>query len=105
MFGNPQTPEAVERLKAFVSSTDGFELAETDFRLRGPGEFFGTKQHGLPPLLIADLLRDADVLAEARRDAQTLIAVDPGLSHPQHAKLRAMMLRRYGKALDLGNVG
>ena len=105
VFGNPQTPESIERLKAFVSSTDGFELAETDFRLRGPGELFGTKQHGLPPLRIADLLRDTDLLTEARRDAQDLVAADPGLAEEKHAKLRAMMLRRYGKALDLGDVG
>jgi ATP-dependent DNA helicase RecG len=105
VFSNAQTPEATERLKAFVASTDGFELAETDFRLRGPGEFFGTRQHGLPPLRIADLLSDADILAEARRDAQELIAADPGLAQEQHAKLRAQMLRRYGKALDLGDVG
>jgi len=105
VFGNPQTPESIERLKAFVSSTDGFELAETDFRLRGPGELFGTKQHGLPPLRIADLLRDTDLLTEARRDAQELVTLDPGLAQEKHAKLRAMMLRRYGKALDLGDVG
>jgi ATP-dependent DNA helicase RecG len=105
VFGNPQTPESIERLKAFVSSTDGFELAETDFRLRGPGELFGTRQHGLPPLKIADLLRDTDLLTEARRDAQNLVSADPGLAEEKHAKLRAMMLRRYGKALDLGDVG
>ncbi|MGD0652785.1 MAG: ATP-dependent DNA helicase RecG [Thermoguttaceae bacterium] len=105
VFGNPQTPESIERLKAFVSSTDGFELAETDFRLRGPGELIGTRQHGLPPLLIADLLRDTDLLTEARRDAQTLVSADPGLSQEPHAKLRTMMLRRYGKALELGDVG
>jgi ATP-dependent DNA helicase RecG len=105
VFGNPQTPESIERLKAFVASTDGFELAETDFRLRGPGELFGTRQHGLPPLMIADLLRDADLLTEARRDAQALVSADPGLAEEKHAKLRAMMLRRYGKALDLGDVG
>ena len=58
VFGDPQTEESRERLKAFVASTDGFELAETDFKLRGPGDIFGTKQHGLPPLRIADLLRD-----------------------------------------------
>jgi ATP-dependent DNA helicase RecG len=105
VFGNPQTPESIERLKAFVSSTDGFELAETDFRLRGPGELFGTRQHGLPPLRIADLIRDMDLLIEARRDAQELVNADPGLAQDEHTKLRSQMLRRYGKALDLGDVG
>ena len=105
VFGDPQTDESRERLMAFVASTDGFELAETDFRLRGPGDIFGTKQHGLPPLRIADLLRDHSLLEEARRDAQALVAADPGLSSEQHEKLRRMMLVRYGKALDLGDVG
>jgi ATP-dependent DNA helicase RecG len=105
VFADPQTPEAIERLKAFTASTDGFKLAETDFRLRGPGELFGTRQSGLPPLMIADLLRDADLLDEARRDAQALIAADPGMAEEKHARLRAMMLRRYGKALELGDVG
>ena len=84
MFGDPQTDESRERLKAFVASTDGFELAETDFRLRGPGDIFGTRQHGLPPLKIADLLRDRSPLEEARRDAEALVAADPGLSSEPH---------------------
>ena len=64
-------------------------LAEIDFELRGPGDLFGTRQHGLPPLRIADLLRDADVLEEARRDAQALVAADPGLAQPEHARCAA----------------
>ena len=105
VFADPQTNESQKRLKAFVSTTDGFELAETDFRLRGPGDLFGTRQHGLPPLRIADLLRDAAVLEEARRDAHDLVAADPGLARPEHALLRRMTITRYGQALDLGDVG
>jgi ATP-dependent DNA helicase RecG len=80
-------------------------LAETDFKLRGPGDIFGTKQHGLPPLRIADLLRDQSLLEEARRDAHDLVAADPGLASEGHARLRRMMMVRYGKALELGDVG
>lgn len=105
VFGDPQTDDARERLKAFVSSTDGFELAEVDFKIRGPGDIFGTRQHGLPPLRVADLLRDRDILEEARRDAHTLVTADPSLASDPHARLRRMMLIRYGKALDLGDVG
>lgn len=105
VFGDPQTDESRERLRAFVASTDGFELAETDFRLRGPGDIFGTRQHGLPPLRIADLSRDHALLVDARRDAQSLVAADPGLASPAHEKLRRMMLVRYGKVLELGDVG
>lgn len=105
VFGNPQTEESIARLKAFISSTDGFELAETDFKIRGPGDLFGTKQHGLPPLRIANLLLDGDILAEARRDAQAFVKSDPGLAQEQHALLKRMMMVRYGKALELGDVG
>ncbi len=94
-----------ERLEAFSSSTDGFALAELDFEMRGPGDLFGTQQHGLPPLRIADLNRDRELLEAARRDAQLLIAADPGLQHADHAKLRRQMLARYGKALDISDVG
>jgi ATP-dependent DNA helicase RecG len=105
VFGDPQSDESHERLKAFEKSTDGFKLAEIDFKLRGPGDIFGTKQHGLPPLRIADLLRDQAILEEARRDAKQLITQDPGLAAEPNAKLRHMMLVRYGKALELGDVG
>ncbi len=105
VFGNPQTEESIARLKAFVGSTDGFELAETDFEIRGPGDIFGTRQHGLPPLRIANLLLDGDILQEARRDAQEFVKSDPGFALEQHALLKRMMMVRYGKALDLGDVG
>ncbi len=59
----------------------------------------------MPPLRIADLLRDQSILKEARRDAHALTTADPGLALEEHAKLRQMMLARYGKALDLGDVG
>ena len=105
VFADPQTDDARERLKAFSKTTDGFELAETDFRLRGPGDLFGTQQHGLPPFRIADLSRDMDLLEEARRDAQALVLADPGLARDEHARLRHQMLVRYGRALELGDVG
>jgi len=105
VFADIQTDDARKRLDAFVKTTDGFRLAEIDFALRGPGELFGTRQHGMPPFRIADLTRDHDLLLEARRDAQQLILTDPGLRDPDHALLRAMVLRRYGKVLDLGDVG
>jgi ATP-dependent DNA helicase RecG len=105
VFAVPQSEEAQERLKALESTADGFELAERDFRLRGPGDLFGTRQHGLPPLRVADLQSDAELLSEARRDAAELISSDPDLSQPKHAALRQRMLARYGKALDLGDVG
>jgi ATP-dependent DNA helicase RecG len=105
VFAAPQSEEAAERLKAFEATTDGFQLAEIDFRLRGPGDLFGTRQHGLPPLRVADLQTDAALLAEARRDAAALIAADPSLNQPPYAALRQRMVARYGKAMELGDVG
>ncbi|MBN1591412.1 MAG: ATP-dependent DNA helicase RecG [Pirellulales bacterium] len=105
VFAETESEEALARLKAFTSTTDGFRLAEVDFSLRGPGELFGTRQHGLPPFRIADLLRDTDFLEEARRDAAALVTDDPGLAKEKHAKLRRQMLTRYGKVLELGDVG
>jgi ATP-dependent DNA helicase RecG len=97
--------EARTRLNAFAATTDGFALAELDFQLRGPGDLFGTQQHGLPPLRIADLRRDQAVLEEARLAAQGLFSQDPGLAAPEHSRLRRQMLARYGNALELGDVG
>lgn len=105
VFADPQSDESRQRLEAFVKTTNGFELAEVDFAIRGPGELFGTRQHGMPAMRIADLARDGEVLEEARRDAQALVSSDPGLSRPEHARLLRMVLARYGQALDLGDVG
>jgi ATP-dependent DNA helicase RecG len=105
LFAEAANEESRQRLEAFVGSTNGFELAEIDFALRGPGDLFGTRQHGLPPLMVADLKRDAAIVEEARRDAQTLVESDPGLSRPEHHRLRRMALTRYGRVLDLGDVG
>lgn len=105
VFTESDNEEARRRLEAFVSTTDGFRLAEIDFELRGPGELLGTRQHGLPPLRIADLVRDAAILDEARRDAQQLIAADPKLAAAEHEPLRRMTFNRYGRVLELGNVG
>jgi len=105
VFGDPQTEESQRRLKTLAETTDGFRLAEVDFQLRGPGDLLGTRQHGLPPLRIADLQRDTRVLESARTDAKALVATDPELSNPAYKGLRQMVLVRYGKSLELGDVG
>ncbi len=105
LVSDDMSEQARERLSAFAATSDGFELAEMDFQLRGPGDLFGTQQHGLPPLRIADLRRDQVILEEARREAQSLFAADPGLKQSEHTRLRRQMLVRYGNALELGDVG
>lgn len=105
VFCNTATAESQKRLKAFEKTPDGFKLAEKDFEIRGAGDLFGTQQHGIPPFRAADLVRDRDVLMEARADAAELVHSDPGLALPEHAKLRKQMLNRYGAVLNLGDVG
>ena len=78
------------RLRVVVENHDGFALAEEDLKLRGPGEFFGTRQSGLPDLKVAKL-SDVDVLEAARRQAQIIFDEDPDLQAPEHAALAAMM--------------
>lgn len=77
-----------KRLQTLCKTTDGFAIAEQDLKLRGPGDFFGKRQHGLPALTIADLIGDMNILREARRAADTLLQKDPALSRSEHAGLR-----------------
>jgi ATP-dependent DNA helicase RecG len=105
LFAAPGTDEARERLRAFTRTADGFALAEQDARLRGVGEFFGTRQHGLGDLRVGDLLADRELLQLARKDAFALVAADAGLRQPEHTRLRQAVLARYGKTLELAEVG
>ena len=70
-------PDGLERLEVLCRTHDGFEIAEHDLRLRGPGELLGTRQAGLPPLRVADLARDHDLLLLARREAARRLAAGP----------------------------
>jgi len=97
-------PSENERLKLLEKTDDGFELAEADFRLRGPGDMLGRKQSGMPPLRIADPLRDIDILTVARAMAQEMIDEDPDLEAEEMCELKTQVIRRYGKRLDLGDV-
>ena len=105
LFAEPATDEARERLRAFTRTSDGFALAEHDARLRGVGEFFGTRQHGLGELRLGDLVADREVLQLARKDAFALVAADAALRQPEHVLLRQTVLERYGKTLDLAEIG
>jgi ATP-dependent DNA helicase RecG len=86
LLADTVTPEAENRLQAVEKTTDGFELAEEDLRLRGPGEFFGTRQSGLPDLKLVKLT-DTKLLELARREAQTIFEKDPTLDLPEHRLL------------------
>lgn len=82
-----RSPDSLERLRALVRTADGFQIAEEDLRLRGPGDFFGARQHGLPDLRVADLAGDVRLLAEAQEAGRSLLEEDPTLSLPAHRPL------------------
>jgi ATP-dependent DNA helicase RecG len=101
MTGRKVTPEAEQRLDTMVRTTDGFEIAETDLQLRGPGEFFGTRQAGLPGFRVANLIRDRELLEAARREAAAVLAGPNREISPQEISqallhLRSHWQRRYG---------
>ncbi|NUN22164.1 MAG: ATP-dependent DNA helicase RecG [Candidatus Jettenia caeni] len=105
LFGYPKTPISHERLKIMTKTCDGFKIAEMDFRLRGPGEFFGTRQHGLPELRISDLIRDFPILVQARKDAFEIISKDPHLASETHQKMRQKVLETFRNRLELIHIG
>ncbi len=106
VFAKPGVaPEENARLSVLASTDDGFRLAEQDLQMRGPGDLLGTKQIGLPPLRIADLVRDSEVLICARRIAQKIVEQDPNLELAEHAKLKRQVTLKHGAVVSLGDVG
>lgn len=92
---------AMKRAEIMSSTTSGFDIAEEDLKLRGPGEIFGTRQHGLPTLEIADLVRHKEVLEDALEAAKETTAADPGLKKPEHAALRERVEKMFGGEVRL----
>ncbi|PIU57902.1 MAG: DNA helicase RecG [Deltaproteobacteria bacterium CG07_land_8_20_14_0_80_38_7] len=100
-----RSDDAKKRLSIMVETNDGFKIAEVDLSIRGPGEFLGTKQAGLPPFRIADLGRDIGILSKAREAAFKIIKEDPDLRKPEHHKLKETLNIRWAGKLDLAFVG
>jgi ATP-dependent DNA helicase RecG len=93
------------RLRIMEETNDGFRIAEEDLAIRGPGEFMGTRQAGLPDFRVASIIRDGRILNDARADAFALIEDDPRLEKPEHLQLRETLLHRWGGRLDLIKTG
>ena len=105
LCGSPKSDDAKQRLKVLCETTDGFRIAEEDLKLRGTGELFGTRQHGLPDVRIGDFVEDVETLERARDDAAALVAADPKLERSEHAALRRRMLDLYRDKLGLIGIG
>ena len=95
LVAEPKTPEAARRLETMTATGDGFRIGEEDLKLRGPGELLGVAQSGELSLRVADLFKDAELLAFARADADEVLSADPKLLKPAHALLRRRLLSLY----------
>ena len=104
MAYHPVSEEGQARMKAMQNSGDGFVIAEEDLKIRGPGDFMGTRQSGMPLLKIANLLRDIRVLETARKEAFRLIEQDPDLTIPEHQPLNKALHRFLGNYMELTEI-
>ena len=95
LYQSPLSEQGRERLKALTDTTDGFEIAERDLALRGPGDFFGTRQSGLPTLRVGDLLRDHQLMEEARREVVAALD-DPAQASALASLVNTSWERRFG---------
>ena len=105
MHGRQLSREARERLNAMAKTNDGFEIAEMDLGLRGPGEFFGTRQHGIPEMKVADLIADSKLLVDARDEAFRIVNEDPDLLMGKNRVIRKVFMSKYKEGLELAGVG
>ena len=103
LLSENQAPETRERLRVMTKTTDGFRISEEDLKARGPGDFFGRRQHGLPQLRLADLAGDMRVLKEAQDAAEALLRSDPALEQPENRRVLEQVRRLFAENPDIFN--
>jgi ATP-dependent DNA helicase RecG len=104
LFAETQSDTAKSRLDIMTRSNDGFEIAEHDLKLRGPGELFSTRQHGLPDLKVASIIDDYELLILARKNAFEIVNSDPMLQNKNHKNIRKALLLKFGGTLGLSDI-
>ncbi len=105
LFAGGRSEDAQARLEVMAQTTDGFVIAEKDLELRGPGELLGTRQSGLPEMVVANLARDQALLALAQEEARAIVERDPTLAEPAHRPLAKALAERWEGRLKLAGVG
>lgn len=105
LTGGKLSESGERRLRVMETTNDGFKIAEADLEIRGPGDFLGTRQSGMPDFRVANILRDGALLEQARQAAYTLLTDDPDLNIPAHGLLRKELIRRWGQRLELATIG
>ena len=105
LVSDADTDEATQRLEVISSSRNGFEIAEEDLSIRGPGELFGKAQHGAPQLNLGNVVSDVDILEVARKEAFELIDEDPDLVEDRHKALKDIMIKNFKEKFHLSLVG
>lgn len=101
LISDSESETATKRLEIMCSTNDGFEIAEADLELRGPGEILGTRQHGIPELEISDLIKNVAVLEQAQEASRSILDLDPSLELPKHQGLKNKIKSMFGETVSL----
>lgn len=101
----PKGDDSYQRIQAMIRTNNGFQIAEADLNIRGPGEFFGTRQSGIPNFKIANIIQDASLLEAAKKEAESLIKADPRLEAHKHQLLKGMLQKHWKDNLEIASVG
>lgn len=105
LVATPKGDDSYQRIQAMIHTNNGFRIAEADLNIRGPGEFFGTRQSGIPNFKIANIIEDASLLEAAKKEAELLIKADPALNAPAHQLLKRMLQKHWRGNLEIASVG
>lgn len=105
LVASPRGNDSYQRIQAMIRTNNGFQIAEADLNIRGPGEFFGTRQSGIPNFKIANIIHDTTLLEAAKKEAELLIKADPQLDAPVHQLLKRMLQKHWRGNLEIASVG